>query len=107
MIRPYSISLAIFALGCFAFAHHVRSLPPPRPAPIAPYHDRWVMDWHGCPYGSCAPAFRPVPDGGYRFLSCSSGWCGLHLYVYWTDESCNVLTACPQYKPHRGDHDPR
>lgn len=66
-----------------------------------------TMEWHGCPYGSCSPAFHPVADGSFRGISCtSSGWCVLHTYTYWTEENCNRLTACQMYKPRRA-HDER
>lgn len=68
---------------------------------------RSAMVWSGCHGGSCAPSFYPVPDGELVSLRCdASAHCYLFPYVYWSDENCNRLTACPQYRPHRGDVTP-
>lgn len=87
----------VVAMACsFALRRMADRLPP---LPQTLYS--W-MEWHGCPYGSCSPAFHPVPDGSFTGIACSSsGWCMRHVYTYWTDENCNRLTACPMYKPKR------
>lgn len=72
-----------------------------RPQPYKLYS---LMEWNGCQRSSCVPSFYPLPDGRTRLLRCDNGgYCYLFSYVYWTAENCNRLTACPDYKPHRGD----
>jgi len=92
------IGLLIALAVTIAGSAYLRSKVPPAPAVLYS-----TMEWHGCPYGSCAPSFHPVPDGSARLLRCdTAGNCVLFSYVYWSAENCNRLTACPDYKPHRG-----